>query len=331
MSVPFVNEAAAPPPPPPPSAPAAVTVRGLTKRYGSLNAVDALDLDVPQGGVFGLVGPNGAGKTTTMLATVTLLRPDAGTIDVLGHDPVTEPRAVRGKVGYVPDTFGLYDGLSCAEYLDFFAHAYEVPREQRAEQVAALLELVELGHKADTDVAGLSRGMQQRLSLARGLVHDPQVLVADEPASGLDPRARVELREIVKELAVQGVTIVISSHILAELDELCDRVAIVEAGKVLAQGTPDEIRGAVQTAHTVTVRVLGGEEALAAAAQVAGASGVLTSLADGRLRCEVAGGEDAAADLLVALVAAGVRVADFREDRGGLERLFLSVTQGVIR
>ncbi|HSK22855.1 MAG TPA: ABC transporter ATP-binding protein [Egicoccus sp.] len=325
--VPFVGGSV--PPPPPPAA--AVTVRGLTKRYGSLHAVDRLDLDVPRGGVFGLVGPNGAGKTTTMLATVTLLRPDEGTIDVLGHDPMTQPREVRRRVGYVPDTFGLYDGLTCAEYLDFFAHAYEVPREHRAEQVNALLELVELSHKADTDVAGLSRGMQQRLSLARGLVHDPPVLVADEPASGLDPRARVELREIVKELAKQGVTIVISSHILAELDELCDRVAIVEAGKVLAQGTAEEIRGAVQSAHTVTVRVLGDDDALANAAQVAGATGVLVDVVEGRLRCEVAGGEEAAADLLASLVAAGVRVADFREDRGGLERLFLSVTQGVQR
>jgi ABC-2 type transport system ATP-binding protein len=327
--VPFVGESVPPPPPPAPAA--AVTVRGLTKRYGSLHAVDRLDLDVPRGGVFGLVGPNGAGKTTTMLATVTLLRPDEGTIDVLGHDPMTQPREVRRRVGYVPDTFGLYDGLTCTEYLDFFAHAYEVPRDHRAAQVSALLELVELSHKADTDVAGLSRGMQQRLSLARGLVHDPPVLVADEPASGLDPRARVELREIVKELAKQGVTIVISSHILAELDELCDRVAIVEAGKVLAQGTADEIRGAVQSAHTVTVRVLGDDAALARAAQVAGAAGVLVDLVEGRLRCEVAGGEEAAADLLATLVAAGVRVADFREDRGGLERLFLSVTQGVQR
>jgi ABC-2 type transport system ATP-binding protein len=328
---PFLNEGASPPPPPPPPPAAAVTVRGLTKRYGNLHAVDRLDLDVPRGGVFGLVGPNGAGKTTTMLAVVTLLDPDEGEISVLGHDPLTDPRSVRRVVGYVPDTFGLYDGLSCAEYLDFFASAYDVPRDLRGEQVASLLELVELTHKADTDVAGLSRGMQQRLSLARGLVHDPEVLIADEPASGLDPRARVELREIMKELAVQGVSIVISSHILAELDELCDRVAIVEAGKVLAQGTADEIRGAVAAAHTVTIRVLGGEDALRTAAHVVGASGALVQVVDGRLQCEVVGGEEAAADLLTALVRAGVRVTDFREDRGGLERLFLSVTDGIVR
>jgi ABC-2 type transport system ATP-binding protein len=329
---PFVNAGASPPPPPPPPPPAgAVVVRGLTKRYGRLHALDRLDLDVPRGGVFGLVGPNGAGKTTTMLAVVTLLEPDEGSISVLGHDPLKDPRSVRRVVGYVPDTFGLYDGLTCAEYLEFFASAYDVPRHLRAEQVASLLELVELTQKADTDVAGLSRGMQQRLSLARGLVHDPQVLVADEPASGLDPRARVELREIMKELASQGVTIVISSHILAELDELCDRVAIIEAGKVLAQGTADEIRGAVTAAHTVTIRVLGGEQALHVAAQVVNATGALVHVVDGHLRCEIVGGEEAAADLLTALVQAGVRVTDFREDRGGLERLFLSVTEGIVR
>jgi ABC-2 type transport system ATP-binding protein len=328
---PFLNDDGTTPLPPPPPPAGAVTVRGLTKRYGRLHAVDQLDLDVPEGGVFGLVGPNGAGKTTTMLAVVTLLEPDEGTIAVLGHDPLTDPRSVRRVVGYVPDSFGLYDGLTCAEYLDFFASAYDVPKDVRGEQVTSLLELVELTHKADTDVAGLSRGMQQRLSLARGLVHDPRVLVADEPASGLDPRARVELREIMKELASQGVTIVISSHILAELDELCDRVAIIEAGKVLAQGTTDEIRGAVAAAHTITVRVLGGDEALARAAAVAGHAGALVTAVDGHLRCEVVGGEEAAADLLAALVAAGVRVTDFREDRGGLERLFLSVTEGIVR
>ena len=322
-----------PPPPVGPPPPAdAVRIRRLTKRYGSLAAVDHLDLDVPSGGVFGLVGPNGAGKTTTMLAVVTLLQPDEGDIEVFGHDPRTAPREVRRLVGYIPDTFGLYDGLTCEEYLDFFASAYEVPRDQRREQVDALLELVELDHKRDTDVSGLSRGMQQRMSLARALVNDPQLVVADEPASGLDPRARVELREILRELSAGGVTVLISSHILAELDELCDRVAIIEAGTVLAQGTPDEIRTVVGSIHAVTIRVLGGEDALAAAAQVATAhSGAAVAIADGRLRCELPGGDEAAAELLAALVAAGIRVIDFREDQVGLERLFLSVTQGIVR
>jgi ABC-2 type transport system ATP-binding protein len=327
-----------PPPlePPTPDAPslppaAAVRIRGLTKHYGPVAALDGLDLDVPRGGVFGLVGPNGAGKTTAMLAMVTLLEPDAGELEVFGHDPRTDPREVRRIVGYVPDVFGLYDGLSCAEYLDFFASAYDVPRAERGALVDTLLELVELEQKRDTDVSGLSRGMQQRLSLARGLVHDPQLLVADEPASGLDPRARVELREILAELASRGVTVVISSHILAELDELCDRVAIIEAGTVLTQGTPDEIRAAIGAIHAVTVRVLGGPEPLAAAMQVANANGAVTTLDGDQLRCELVGGPEAAAGLLAALVTAGIRVIEFREERAGLERMFLSVTQGVIR
>ncbi|MTV24715.1 ABC transporter ATP-binding protein [Nitriliruptoraceae bacterium ZYF776] len=314
-----------------PTAPA-VRARGLTKTYGDLRAVDALDLDVPQGGVFGLVGPNGAGKTTTMLAIVTLLELDVGELSVLGHDPVLHPREVRKRVGYVPDVFGLYDGLSCREYLDFFAAAYEVPRDRRAEQVAALLELVELSHKADTDVSGLSRGMQQRLSLARGLVHDPQLLVADEPASGLDPRARVELREIVRTLAdVQGVTVVISSHILAELDELCDHVGIVEAGKVLAQGTPDELRAGLRETHVVTLRVLGGDGELATAAEVARLHGAALTVVGRDLRVEVPGGQAAAAALLTAVVQAGCRVTEYREERSGLESVFLRVTEGVVR
>lgn len=310
----------------------AVEVRGLTKRYGPLRAVDELSLDVPEGGVFGLIGPNGAGKTTTMLAIVTLLEPDRGTIRVYGHDPRTDQREVRRAVGYMPDFFGLYDGLTCSEYLAFFAAAYGLTAEERRVQIRDLLQLVELDHKADTDVSGLSRGMQQRLSLARALVHDPRLLVLDEPASGLDPRARVELREILLELSRQGRTILVSSHILAELEEMCDRVGIIEAGRVLAQGTPQEIRATLAATLTVTVRVLGGADALdRTAAVIAARGGTNVQAVGGGLRCELAGGPEAAADLLGDLVGAGVRVTDFREESGGLERLFLSVTRGIVR
>ncbi len=310
----------------------AVRVRGLVKRYGDLHAVDHLDLDVPDGGVFGLIGPNGAGKTTTMLSVVTLLEPDEGTIEVYGHDPRTDPREVRRAVGYMPDFFGLYDGLTCAEYLDFFASAYGMGAAERRQQVSDLLELVELTHKADTDVSGLSRGMQQRMSLARALVHDPRLLVLDEPASGLDPRARVELREILLELARLGHTILVSSHILAELEEMCDRVGIIEAGTVLAQGTPEEIRATLASSQTVTVRVLGGDPARERALVVAARHGALQpTVVTGALRVEVTGGEEAVADLLAAMIAEGLRVVDFREESGGLERLFLSVTKGVVR
>jgi ABC-2 type transport system ATP-binding protein len=305
----------------------AVRVRGLVKRYGRVVAVDHLDLDVPVGSVVGLIGPNGAGKTTTMSAVTTLLAPDQGTIEVFGHDPLTQPREVRAVVGWMPDFFGLYDGLTCAEYLDFFAAAYRVRPDDRRRRVSDLLELVELGDKRTTDVAGLSRGMQQRLGLARTLVHDPRLLVLDEPASGLDPRARIDLREILLELARQGKTILISSHILAELGELCDRVAIVEHGRVLAQGTPDEIRAGARAARSVHARVLGGPDEVQRAVAVAREAGALNAVGQGpSLFAELTGGEEAEADLLAALVGAGLRVVSFAERDGGLERLFLSVT-----
>jgi ABC-2 type transport system ATP-binding protein len=227
----------------------------------------------------------------------------------------------------MPDFFGLYDGLTCREYLDFFASAYGLGGDERRAQVDDLLELVELSHKADTDTSGLSRGMQQRLSLARALVHDPELLVLDEPASGLDPRARVELREIMRQLTRMGHTILVSSHILAELEEICDRVGIIDGGRVLAQGSAEELRHTVAAAQTVTVRVLGGDEAIARTVEVARhANAVQSPGSGGILRFEVGGGQDAVADLLVALVTAGIRVVDFREEAGGLERLFLTLT-----
>lgn len=310
----------------------AVRIRGLVKRYGRLAAVDGLDLDVPVGSVFGLIGPNGAGKTTTMQCVTTLLAPDAGTISVFGHDPVSRPREVRRLVGWMPDFFGLYDGLSCREYLDFFGDAYGLPAAARRDRVRDLLQLVELEHKAEVDVAGLSRGMQQRLGLARALIHDPRLLVLDEPASGLDPRARVDLREILLELGRQGRTIVVSSHILSELGELCDRVGILEAGRMLAQGTPDTIRTRAHAATSVTVRLLGGPEAAQRAVGVAASLGARDPrVEDGLVRADLAGGDEAVADLLAALVGAGLRVVSFTEQGGGLERLFLSVTEGIVR
>ncbi len=314
----------------------AVRIRGLRKHYGAVAAVDGLDLDVPAGSIFGLVGPNGAGKTTTMLSVVTLLVPDAGVVEVQGHDALADPAAVRAVVGYMPDFFGLYDGMSCSEYLDYFAAAHGLNSDRATAQVADLLELVGLDHKADVDVSGLSRGMQQRLSLARALVHDPAVLVLDEPASGLDPRARVDLREILLALGEMDRTIIVSSHILAELEEICDRVAIVEAGRVLASGTPADIRTGATAATTVRVRLHVGPDAAAeamhrAAAVAATAGAVHVGSRDTSLRFEVAGGEAAVVDLLAALVAAELQVIEFREEAGGLERLFMDVTRGVIR
>ena len=264
-----------------------------------------------------------------MSAITTLLTPDEGTIEVFGFDPLTQPRDVRGLVGWMPDFFGLYEGLTCTEYLDFFAGAYHVPHAVRRGRVDDLLDLVDLTGKRDTDVAGLSRGMQQRLGLARTLVHDPRLLVLDEPASGLDPRARIDLREILLELARQGKTILISSHILAELGELCDRVAIVQSGRVLAQGTPAEIRAASRSTSSVHARILGGPDEVQRAVAVAVEHGALNAVGQGpSLFAELSGGEEAAADLLSALVGAGLRIVSYAERDGGLERLFLQVTGG---
>ena len=201
----------------PPTALPAVRLHGVTKRYGDLVAVDAIDLEVPRGSIFGLIGPNGAGKSTTFAMIATLLRPTSGVVEVLGERPAATPVRCGARMGYMPDVLGVYDDMVVDEYLRFFAGAFGVPASAHEDTVESLLELVDLSGKRDSEVNSLSRGMKQRLSLARALVHDPDLLVLDEPASGLDPRARVELRLLLGQLQEMGKTIIISSHILAEL------------------------------------------------------------------------------------------------------------------
>ena len=213
-----------------------------------------IDLAIDQGEIFGLVGPNGAGKTTTLRMLATLLRPDAGTAEIDGWSVTRNPDEVRRVLGFMPDAFGVYDDMKVWEYLDFFARCYGLPAAGRRRMIGDLLELVDLGDRRDAYVQDLSRGMQQRLCLAHALVHDPQVLLLDEPASGLDPRARVELRELLRELRSMGKTIVISSHILPELEELCTSVAIVDRGQVLAQGRVAEIERRLRFGAVLRVR-----------------------------------------------------------------------------
>ncbi|MGH9183316.1 MAG: ABC transporter ATP-binding protein [Acidimicrobiales bacterium] len=286
----------------------AVRLRGVTRRFGDVVAVDGVDLEVAAGTTFGLIGPNGAGKSTTFLMLASLLAPSGGTVEVAGLDPRTDPRGVRRSVGYMPDVMGVYDNLTVAEYLAFFAAAYELPRTRWPEVIVGLLELVDLADKRDTMVDTLSRGMKQRLSLARALVHDPEVLVLDEPASGLDPRARVDLRDLLGELAAMGRTVIISSHILAELEELCTEVAIMEAGRLLATGSPHQIRAQLGRGRTVQVRLAGGEE-----------------------RSYQVASDDEQAALLRRLVEEGQAVLEFSEAGSGLEELFLAVTKGGVR
>src|SRR5215510_588497 len=237
-----------------PPLPAVRTV-GLTRTYGTMLALSALDLTVHQGDLFGFIGSNGAGKTTTLRILATFLAPSSGQAKVLGHDVVRNADAVRHVIGYMPDFFGVYKDMEVTEYLDFFGACYKIPTAQREKTVNDVLELVGLSEKKGALIGALSRGMQQRLGLARVLIHDPKVLLLDEPASGLDPRARIEMMAILQELQRMGKTIIISSHILSELQTLCNRVAIIERGKLIYAGPVQGVRDQMSTGRVVWVKV----------------------------------------------------------------------------
>jgi ABC-2 type transport system ATP-binding protein len=306
-----------------------VRTDGLVKRYDGTLAVAGVDLSVQQGEIFGLVGPNGAGKTTTLRILATLLEPSAGTAEIAGMSVTRNPDQVRRVLGFMPDAFGVYDDMKVWEYLDFFARCYGIAPAARRRVISDLLELVDLADKRNEYVATLSRGMQQRLCLAHALVHDPQVLLLDEPASGLDPRARVELRELLRELRSMGKTILISSHILPELEELCTSVAIVDRGQVLAQGRVAEIEKRLRFGAVLRVRVLLEGEALEAARErFATDPDVATAvlLEDGTIELGFRGDDQASARLLAASVSAGLPIVSFARAASDLEELFLQVT-----
>ncbi len=307
-----------------------VVTRGLVKRYPGTTAVAGLDLAVAEGEIFGLVGPNGAGKTTTLRILATLLTATSGYAEVGGIDVRTNPDDARRVLGFMPDVFGVYDDMKVWEYLDFFARCYGIPGSRRRRMIGDLLELVDLADKREAYVQVLSRGMQQRLCLAHTLVHDPQVLLLDEPASGLDPRARVELRELLRELRALGKTIVISSHILPELEELCTAVAIVDHGLVLAHGKVSEIEGRLRYGAVLRLRLVGDEGLEEARAHFAADPRVAAAevLPDGQLELGFRGDDAAAAELLAAAVVAGIRITSFARAVSDLEELFLQVTAG---
>jgi ABC-2 type transport system ATP-binding protein len=308
---------------------AIVRTEGLVKRYDRTLAVAGIDLTVDRGEIFGLVGPNGAGKTTILRMLATILRPSAGTAEIDGWSVTRNPDQVRRVLGFMPDVFGVYDDMKVWEYLDFFARCYGLPAAGRRRMIGDLLELVDLGDKRDDYVQTLSRGMEQRLCLAHALVHDPQVLLLDEPASGLDPRARVELRELLRELRTLGKTILISSHILPELEELCTSVAIVDRGQVLAQGRVSDIEKRLRFGAVLRIRLLLEGEALEAArGWFATDPDVASSaiLPDGTIEVGFRGDDASSARLLAASVAAGLPVVSFARAASDLEELFLQVT-----
>jgi ABC-2 type transport system ATP-binding protein len=306
-----------------------VRATGLVKRYDRTVALGGLDLDVAEGEIFGLVGPNGAGKTTTLRILATLLVPDSGDAEIAGASVRRNPNDVRRVIGWMPDSFGVYDDMRVWEYLDFFARCYGIPADRRRRMIGDLLELVDLGSKRDSYVQGLSRGMQQRLCLAHALVHDPAVLLLDEPASGLDPRARVELRELLRELRALGKTILVSSHILPELEELCTSVAIIDRGQVLAHGRVSEIERRLRVGAVFRVRILGDRASQeVACAWFAGQVDVASAdlLEDGTIEIGFHGDEDGSVELLARAIGHGLRIATFARAASDLEELFLQVT-----
>jgi len=307
----------------------AIETRTLTRHYGKIAAVAGIDLKVPAGSLFGLIGPNGAGKTTTLRMLAGLLQPTAGTILLQGQDVNHNWPESRKIIGYMPDFFGVYEDMLVWEYLDFFARCYHLPGNRRRQITGELLELVDLTEKRDSYVQTLSRGMRQRLCLAHALVHDPQILLLDEPASGLDPRARVEMRELLRELGAMGKTILVSSHILSELAELCDSVGIIEKGQMVASCSLAEISRLAQQGRSLRLKTISPvEEAAEKLAEIAGVGQV--KCAGDTLEVEFIGDEQAVAGVLTTLVQQGVKVLSFMEITSNLEEIFLSLTKGEV-
>jgi ABC-2 type transport system ATP-binding protein len=286
-----------------------------------VEAVADIDLEAPSGEVTALVGPNGSGKTTLFLVLATLLVPDAGQVSVGGFDPVTEPDAVRALLGWSPDVFGVYDNLTAREYLEFFAAAYRLPKPQRRPRADELLETIHLTEYADSPVHVLSRGQKQRLGLARALVHHPTVLVLDEPASGLDPRSRVDLRELLRAQAAAGTTVLVSSHVLSDLQEVADRAVFIQGGRTVATHNLADLPSAQRRPWRIkavdNVGLVDALDAMRMPHSEPGPTGVEVEL----------GSEEEAADVIVALVRAGVRVVAVAPSGGDLEAAYLELTQ----
>lgn len=308
----------------------AIETAGLTKRYGALMALETLDLTLERGDVFGFIGPNGAGKSTTMKILAGLLAPTAGRAMVLGRDVRLNGQFVRRNVGYMPDAFGVYEDLKVSEYLDFFASAYGVPRPQRRKIVGDVLELTDLSYKRDALVDSLSRGMQQRLGLARVLVHDPPVLLLDEPASGLDPRARIEIRELLKELQRLGKTILVSSHILSELAEFCNKLGIIERGRLIVCGTQAELMARARAHPVIAIRVEGDVERAMALLQSDARVELVERIA-GELQVRLRDPAQHHHCLIERLVAAGIQLHSVAPHQMKLEDVFLRLTKGIVQ
>ncbi|MDP5273119.1 ABC transporter ATP-binding protein [Chengkuizengella axinellae] len=304
-----------------------IEINNLTKKYGNFTALNNLNLNISTGTVFGFVGPNGAGKSTTMSILATLLSPTTGSAKVGGYEVTKHPKEVRKLIGYMPDFFGVYDHFKTVEYLDFYGASYGIPRNERLQVIPQLLELVNLSDKKDFYVDSLSRGMKQRLCLARSLIHDPELLILDEPASGLDPRARIEMREILKELKTMGKTIMISSHILPELAEMVDEIGVIENGVLVSQGKVSDIQNQLSSNRILNIRILENKER--AMEQLRDEKFVAKVEADEKgLQVHFSGEDKDQFELLSKLMADGHKIVSYSEAEADLEDVFLAITKG---
>jgi ABC-2 type transport system ATP-binding protein len=311
-----------------------VETRELTKKYGKLVALDRLTMKVERGQILGFVGPNGAGKTTTIKILVGLAQPTSGSAKVAGADCVREARKIKRLVGYMPDTFGSYDNMRVAEYLDFFGAAFGVPRKVRARRIEQVLDTAGALSFRDLYVEALSHGMKQRVAISRTLLHDPEVLILDEPANGLDPQARIEMRQLLLDLAKQGKTLLVTSHILPELARICNRVAIITRGKLQAIGTLEEITRQLSPVRPMEVQLADASQINRVAEIVRkfveqGAE-ITSSATEAVVRFRTARREEDLAGLLAALVSAGLGVTQFREVQTDLEEAFMTVARSTV-
>jgi ABC-2 type transport system ATP-binding protein len=307
-----------------------IETHDLTKKYGDLFAIKLLELNLQKGDVFGFIGPNGAGKTTTMRILATLLNPTWGEAYVCGHSIYTQPREIRRLVGYMPDFFGVYDDMKVIEYLEFFAAAYRIKGAARRKICDEVLELVDLGYKREALVTSLSRGMTQRLGLARVLLHDPQVLLLDEPASGLDPRARIEIRGLLKELRNMGKTIMVSSHILPELADICNKIGIIERGELLVNADVAEVMKQVRGQTILNIKVFGGEpDGAARVLETHPSVEKIDVRADQTMIATLKPEVKDYSDLCTMLIEHGYKLSLFKEDELNLETAFMALTKGI--
>lgn len=300
-------------------------IKNLTKKYGKFTALDNLNMEIKRGEIFGFVGPNGAGKTTTMRIVSGLLKADSGQVTVDGVDARTNNKGLKSKIGYMPDFFGVYDNLKALEYMEFYASIYGILGKSAKQLCLELIDLVQLSDQADSYVDEMSRGMKQRLCLARSLVHNPELLILDEPASGLDPRARFEMKDILKELHSRGKTILISSHILPELAQMCSNIGIIEKGKMVVSGTVEEILSARGTASPILMKFTANQEK---AVEVLKQNYLVQNLTirDNSISILFKGNETEEAGILAAMIQNGAMLSSFAREESNLESLFMQIT-----